>query len=328
MQPTIAQFLRCPVSGRDLILEEVSRQDGGDVVEGALVEQSAGAVYEIHSRLPLLLGPGRKAVDDFAVLLSAHGEQHGFAEAVRRLSSGDIPYPVHDELGLLVSAADQREADFREAPDFWDTFSRNRLIQQQLNAIDAHWDALEELWLRGDVNLADTILDVGTGWGGAFHHLLEHGPQDALVFGLDTAFLNLKVAQGRAAHAGFEQAHFVVGDISEPPFAPRLFESVVSWYGIAATPGFRRTLEGLTLVMAPGAAFAAAWTPVVLDMDGLASADELHTLSARFDMPVDPDEAARGAEDAGFEDVEVIEAGPIYILQGRNPAEGAPPHVP
>ncbi len=321
MEPTIAQFLRCPVSGRELTLVEVSRQDDGDVVEGTLVEEASGNAYEIHSRLPLLLGPNRKAVDDFAVLLSAYGEQHGFAEAIRRLSGGQIEYPIHEALGLKVSAADQREADVREDPGFWDTFSRNRLIQQQLNAIDTHWDALEELWLRGEVNLADTILDVGTGWGGSLHHMLEHSPQDALVFGLDTAFLNLKIAQSRAAHAGYANAHFIVGDISEPPFAPMLFDSVVSWYGLGATPGFRRALEGMALVMAPGAAFAAAWTPVVLDMDGLAGADELHTLAARFDMPVDPEDAARGAQDAGFEDVEVVEAGPISILQGRSPAD-------
>ena len=106
MQPTIAHFLRCPTSGRELTLVEVSRQDEGDVVEGTLVAELSGATYHVHSRLPVLLASGRKAVDDFAVLLSAHGEEHGFAEAVRRLADGQIKYPIHDELGLAVSAAD------------------------------------------------------------------------------------------------------------------------------------------------------------------------------------------------------------------------------
>ena len=161
------------------------------------------------------------------------------------------------------------------------------------------------------------MLDVGTGWGGMFQRLLERGPLDATICGLDTAYLNLNIARGRAERAGFDNAGFVVGDIALPPFAPETFDSAVSWYGVGAVPRTRECLEGLALVLTPGASFAAAWTPLINDMDGLAEPDALRNLVAALDVPVTPDDAATAAMEAGFVEVDVVEIGPIYVLSGR-----------
>jgi len=225
-----------------------------------------------------------------------------------------------EEFAPPITPGDAREAQYRETEAFWDTFSRNRLVQQQLNAIDQHWDALEEVWLRAEVNFAESILDVGTGWGGTLQHLLAHGPLDALVVGCDTAFLNLKVAQGRAGREGFDHAAFVVGDIAVPPFAPGLFDAAVSWFGVGSVPRLRAGLEGVRRVLAPERTFAAAWTPLVNDMEGLAGPDDLARLAEHLDIPTSPEAAAKATEEAGFEDVEITPVGPILVLSGRAPA--------
>lgn len=321
MQTKLIEYLRCPVTGLPLELREVTEEsESGGIVEGVLVEPESGRSYYIHESLPVLLPKGRRAVDDFATLLAIGAEDHGFAEAVRMLADGEIAYPLRETLGLPVNSIERREAAERATEAFWDTFSRQRLVQQQLNAIDQHWDALEELWLRADINLVDSILDVGTGWGGTFQHLLERGPQDAFVAGIDTSFLNLQIARGRAERAGYDHAHSVVGDVTEPPFPDESFESVVSWFGLGTVPLLTRGLEAAYRLLAPGFAFAAAWTPTIFaDMEGLAGPDVLARLSARLDIPQSPDMAAEAARAVGFADVEVIEAGPVYVLRGRRP---------
>jgi SAM-dependent methyltransferase len=261
-------------------------------------------------------------VDDFAALLGLQATKVGFAETVRRLAAGTVEYPLHEPFGKPITPTEAREAPYRETEAFWDTFSRGRLVQQQLNALDQPWDAVEEVWLRAEVNFAESILDVGTGWGGAFQHLLERGPQDAIVFGCDTTFLNLKIAQGRAERAGFTHAAFVVGDITLPPFASGLFDAVVSWFGIGAFPRMHAAFEGIGLVLGPGRSFGAAWTPLIDDMEGLAGRDDLIRLAQHLDIPISPDEVAEAAEEAGFEDVETATVGPIYVVSGRSPAGG------
>ncbi len=284
------------------------------------MSEASGTTYQVHAGLPILLPAGRQAVDDLATALARSGADSGFAEAVRAIAAGEVPFLLTEPFGSVVSATDLREAAYRETDAYWETFSRNRLVQQQLTAIDTHWDALEEMWIRGGVNLAESILDVGTGWGGTFQRMLEHGPQDALIVGLDTAFLNLKIAEGRAVASDMRHASFVVGDISVPPLAPGMFDSVVSWFGIGFVPRYRECLAGVLKVLGPGQTFAAAWTPAVNDMEGLAAPDDLRAMATRLDLPVSPDAAVETARLVGFEDVEMTEVGPIYVLSGFAPA--------
>jgi len=327
MNPTLVQFFRCPACRAEVELWDVREERDGEVVEGTIACQTCGVTYLVQARVPILLPPGRRAVDDFATLLALESQHVGFAEGIRRLADGEIEYPIHDPYGRPVTPSEASEARYRETEAFWDTFSRNRLVQQQMNAIDQHWDAVEEMWLRAEVNLADSILDVRTAWGGTFHRLLERGPQDALVVALDTAFLNLKIAHGRCEREELTHGSFVVGDIAVPPFAPALFESVVSWFGLGSQPRFHAALDGVERVLAPGHAFAAAWTPSMYDdMEGLAGVDVLQRLAARLDIPLDLDDALRVAEQAGFEEVEVTPVGPIYVLSGRAPLGGPSPH--
>jgi len=320
-------LFRCPACGGELAAWDVRERAGEEIAEGALACSACAATYQVHARLPILLPSGRRAVDDLSVLLASEATRSGFAESVRRIAAGTVEYPILEPFGKPVDLSEVREAAYRETEAFWDTFSRNRLVQQQLNAIDQHWDALEEVWVTAEVNFADRVLDVGTGWGGALHYLLEHGPQDALVIGLDTAFLNLKIAQGRAQRAELEQAVFAAGDIAVPPFPTGAVDSVVSWFGVGATPRLRESLEGVVELLAPGHAFAAGWTPLVDDMEGLAGRDDLLLLAERLDIPVSPDQAAAAAEAAGCDEVDVRSIGPIFVLSGRAPrrdeSEGA-----
>lgn len=308
---------RCPACSGMLSVWDVRGREKDEIAEGALACQSCGETYRIHARLPILLPSGRRAVDDLSTALATEAAKVGFAESVRRLASGAIEYPLREPFGRPITSTEEREALYRENEAFWATLSRSRLVQQQLNAIDRHWDALEEVWLRAELNLAERVLDVGSGWGGTLQHLLERGPQDALVIALDTAFLNLKVAQGRAERAGFEHAVFVVGDITVPPFAPDLFDAVVSWFGIGSIPLLHAGLEGVAHVLAPRGSFAAAWTPLIDDMEGLAGRDDLVRFAERLDVPVSPDDTCKAAEEAGLEEVELTSVGPIYVLSGR-----------
>ena len=321
MRTSLLETLRCPVSGRALNLWKCEEEVDGDVLEGTLVEEASGNTYSVHAGMPILLPPARRAVDDLALLLSEYSESLGIAEAIRRLADGEIEYPLSDELGRNVTSAELREAAYRESEAFWDTYSRNRLVQQQINAQDQHIDAMQEVWLRADVNFAETILDVGTGWGGMFQRLLETGPMDADIWGLDTAFLNLKIAQGRAARSGYDNAAFAVGDICLPPFPPETFDSIVSWYGVGAVPRLTECLEAVAMLLVPGGRFAAAWTPLMNDMDGLAEPDTLRKLTQTLDVPTSPADVASAAMDAGFLDVDVVEAGPIYVLSGQAPLD-------
>ncbi len=174
--------------------------------------------------------------------------------------------------------------------------------------------------MRADFNYADSILDVGSGWGGTFYHLLERGPQDTRVVGLDTAFLNTCIAKGRADRSEFDHHQFVVGDVTAPPFELGSFESAVSWFGIGTMPQLTECLEGVYRLLGPGFAFAVAWTPTLAaDLEGLAGADVLARLAARLDIPQSPQMAVEATEVVGFGDVEVTEVGPIYVLSGRKP---------
>ncbi len=319
MNRMLIENLCCPVTGLPLNLSEVEEEsEFGDVIEGALVEQETGRTYRIHESLPILLPRGRRAVDDLATLLAFGGEKHGFAEAVRMIADGEMVYPIEEQYGQAVTAFERRDAAERASEAFWETFSRQRLVQQQINAVDQHWDAVEEMWLRADINFVDSILDIGTGWGATFQRLLEQGPHDARVVGLDTAYLNLQIARGRMERSGMVHGAVVVGDITRAPFRESTFESVVSWFGVGTVPYFRQCLEGIRRVLAPGFPFAAAWTPTLFaDMEGLAGPDVLARLSARLDIPQSPDMAIDSARMVGFRDVEVVEVGPIYVLSGR-----------
>ena len=318
MKKSLIEHLRCPVTGKPLTLWESREEIGDEGVEGALAEEGSGRTYEIHGGTPVLLPRGRRAVDDLATLLALGAEAHGFAEAARMLADGELVFPVEESYGQAVTGVEQREGQERASEAFWETFSRNRLVQQQIVAMDQHWDAVEEMWLRAEINFADSILDVGTGWGGTFQRLLEYGPQDALVVGLDTAYLNLQVARGRAERTGFEHAALVVGDVTEPPFRAGMFESVVSWFGLGTIPLFRDGLHAIHDLLGPGFPFACAWTPTLLaDMEGLAGPDVLARMAARLDIPQSPEAAGDTARMVGFEEVEVVEMGPIYVLSGR-----------
>jgi uncharacterized protein YbaR (Trm112 family) len=322
MRRSDIEYLRCPVTQEPLTLwQAMDETDDGDIIEGVLTEEDSGLSYAVHEGLPILLPKGRRAVDDLATLLALSAEDHGFAEAARMLADGELIYPIEESYGQAVTPIEKREAAEAGGEAFWSQFSRQRLVQQQLNAIDQHWDALEEMWLRADINYADSILDVGTGWGGTISHLLDRGPQDARVVGLDTAFLNTCIAKGCSDRSEYDHYQFVVGDITMPPFASNSFESVVSWFGIGTIPQFSACLEGVYKLLGSGFAFAAAWTPTLAaDLEGLTGPDVLARMSARLDIPQSPRMASEAAEMVGFDEVEVTEVGPIYVLSGRRPA--------
>ena len=319
MKEALLEKLRCPRCREPLCVWNATEEDGGEIVEGTLACHACGGTFPVHSTIPILLVPGRRAVDEFAATLGREAQKVGFSKAVRSLADGTVEYPATRTFEPAVTAAEVREGRYRASESFWETFSRNRLVQQQQNALTAHLDAMEEMWLRAEVNFADTVLDVGTGWGGALVPLVERAPQDAMIFGFDTAFLNLRVAQGQIERAQHENVVFVVGDCLNPPFRERLFDAVVSWFGIGRIPGFVNCLRGILGVLGPGRAFSCAWTPLVNDLDGLASRADLIGMAEQLDIPTRPDETAGFVEAIGFEEVELSTVGPIFVLSGRAP---------
>ena len=319
MKEALLEKLRCPRCREPLCVWNATEEDGGEIVEGTLACHACGGTFPVHSTIPILLVPGRRAVDEFAATLGREAQKVGFSKAVRSLADGTVEYPATRTFEPAVTAAEVREGRYRASESFWETFSRNRLVQQQQNALTAHLDAMEEMWLRAEVNFADTVLDVGTGWGGALVPLVERAPQDAMIFGFDTAFLNLRVAQGQIERAQQENVVFVVGDCLNPPFRERLFDAVVSWFGIGRIPGFFDCLRGILSVLGPGRAFSCAWTPLVNDLDGLASQADLIGMAERLEIPTRPDETAGFVEAIGFEEVELSTVGPIFVLSGRAP---------
>jgi amino acid adenylation domain-containing protein len=98
------------------------------------------------------------------------------------------------------------------------------------------------------LSLESVVLDAGCGDGRLATALAPHA---GLVVGFDLSPEMIASARRRACEAGFGNVRFLVGDISDPPFAPASFDLVVSSFALHET-SLDRTLPGIAALLRPG----------------------------------------------------------------------------
>ena len=112
----------------------------------------------------------------------------------------------------------------------------------------AHPKRYEELLGDAVPPRVERALDVGCGAGGLTRWLATRARH---VTGLDISAAMLGIARRRGDAEKLPNAHFVLGDAMEPPFAPGSFDLVVSDASIHDTE-LSRTLPALRRLAAPG----------------------------------------------------------------------------
>lgn len=100
-----------------------------------------------------------------------------------------------------------------------------------------------------DVSQCQRILDVGSGAGQILGHLVKMSHPDATLVGYDLSHGMLKRARTRLNN---ERPSYVVGDISQLPFADRSFDCITCGWVIEHLPDPRPGLRELSRVLRPG----------------------------------------------------------------------------
>jgi hypothetical protein len=266
--------------------------------------------------------PGTRACDWLGETLALNVETLGIEGTLTAIGDGTIEVFEEDQFERPVSDVEWQEGEYRGTDEYWETFSRNRLIEQQLEVLETFRPQMEEVWLRSDVLYADCLVDVGAGWGGMLWHLVEYAPRDALIIALDSSYLALKTLLGRMIRGGITNVLPLVGDIGRPPVATDMADAVVSWYGLGATPFFSRATSGVAEILAPGRPMAFAGSPVLEDFAREIDDDLLKNVSLKLDMPRDSRQMLESIHQAGFIDGELLEGDPFSIISARLPVRG------
>lgn len=100
-----------------------------------------------------------------------------------------------------------------------------------------------------DVTGCRRILDVGSGAGQILQHLIKATGTDTQLVAFDLSHTMLKRARGRISRA---TPHYVVGDMTELPFADGSFDCVTCGWVIEHLPDPRPGLREIARVLRPG----------------------------------------------------------------------------
>jgi SAM-dependent methyltransferase len=158
----------------------------------------------------------------------------------------------------------------------------------------------------GDLSLrpGEMLLDLGCGTGRAFSALRAAVGAPGCVVGLD---LTPEMLDAAAAAARRSDAHLVLGDARELPFASGMFDAVFAAGLLPHLPDPARGLRELARVVRPDGQLA-LFHPV-----GRAALAARHGHSLRGDEPLDPRVLPELLQCTGWEKIRIVDDADRYL---------------
>ena len=241
------------------------------------------------------------------------------AEQLLRLSAGAALPPVRDGVLDLLDRSftptfTQRTLDTAPTAWFYD-----RVRDTLAPALGMPTFAEEVAGVAERLALApgDVVLDVACGHGNFTVELARKVGPTGLVIGLDIARSMLARAARRVRRAGLDNVVLIRGDALALPFVDGAFAKLNCSGGLHQMPDLDRALAEFARVTRPNARFAGS---------GFAESGAVETgwrgaLWRRWKLHVVPIQAlAHAIETAGFDDVDVRQAGPVGYASAQRRA--------
>jgi ubiquinone/menaquinone biosynthesis C-methylase UbiE/uncharacterized protein YbaR (Trm112 family) len=231
MRRDTLRYLRCPESGRSLVVEPfIAAVDA--IVDGRLIEPETGNWYRIE--------------DEIADLVPAQfrdGERLGAFCAKHRLTAGPIPAgrAVVDgntakQLKFFAEYSEGYERDVVQSP-FYDVLDRVTIEQ----------------WLSANVARDATVVEVGCGSGHQTLHILR---QEKHVIGIDLSEEMLRIAQRKVREAKPPgHADFIAGKAEQLPLGEGMVDAAVIFGSLHHITDPGAAVREVSRVLKPGAGF-------------------------------------------------------------------------
>lgn len=166
-----------------------------------------------------------------------------------------------------------------------------------------------------ELNEGETVLDLGS--GGGLDVLLSArrvGPSGK-VYGLDMTDEMLELARRNQAEAGIENVEFLKGEIEAVPLADDSVDVIISNCVINLSGDKRRVFREAARVLRPGGRLAISDVVADEGMDEETRRD-MEQWTGCIAGALTREAFAAGLEEAGFEDVEIVETHRVHEQAG------------
>ncbi|MFG1963004.1 class I SAM-dependent methyltransferase [Nonomuraea sp. NPDC049028] len=180
-----------------------------------------------------------------------------------------------------------------------------------------------------EIRLAQTVLDLGTGYGEPALSLARAVGPDGAVTGIDLSPRMIELARRRGA--GMPNVEFLVGDFDALPRPDASADAVIARFALMFTPDRLRTFREILRVLVPGGTLAASvWAVPQLNRFALGTLAIARAVEAPPPPPgapspfamADARALAEHLEGAGFEGVRIEEVVvPFQFASTRRYAE-------
>jgi len=211
----------------------IERQANEEVIEGLLTCSECEHTYTIHGGIPILTPPSTKPYDWLSRELTNALKQYEPREAIRMIAEGEIGPEKLARNEPLLTPKESKEGEYKDSEKFlqdrFGSIKRARdHFRRQHETDRKFYDMIIKM---GRLDKADTILDIGTGYGYMLQFLAEHF-RSAKIFSIGISYTNLKAVRGRLRIFGINHdIHLIAADALQPPFRNDQFETVESWAG-------------------------------------------------------------------------------------------------
>lgn len=250
MLDSLLDYIVCPIcrSPLELSIEESQERN---VNTGTLKCSSCEKEYPIIGSIPILTPPNQKPFDWFSKGVVEMAEKYVPMEVMRRIGDNEItPVKVNSNEPVL-NEEELQEGEYKDSLKFlFDRFGSVDQAKEHFRSVHESLEPiLESIIEKADLDEADKILDVGTGYGYMLQYLVEH-IEEAELFSMGISYTNLKAVRGRFREYGFERdVHLVVGDAHMPPFPDNQFEGIESFAGFGNVVRFAETFPQILRIM-------------------------------------------------------------------------------
>lgn len=217
MKPGLLEYLECPETGQDLVLE-VFNGDDNEIHEGLLRTKDRKFAYPIINGVPRLLP------------ISLQGELRGYHKEFFRKYNNKFPIVRISEDSRMLKDS---KRTFRSYSYQWRTF--DEMLKEWKRYFDDYMKPFKPSFFKGK-----KVLDVGCGYGRVAYYSAKYGAE---VFAMD---LSEAVESAYKNTREFPNCHVVQGSIYNIPFKKR-FDLIYCIGVIQHTPkkedSFRKLVE-------------------------------------------------------------------------------------
>ncbi len=237
-QNRLPRLLRCPACGGALEQDMFSAGEGDSLLEG-MFSCKCGLWYPVVSAIPRMFLRGDLRPDDRPFLERWREKCGGRESLLSQDAARSGQSQVQRSFGYKWTSIKRSGTE-----DTFKGFLEEWLLPRY------GWKGREEY--RDYMSGRRVCLDAGCGLGRETIRMARANP-DATVVGLE---LSECVDGARANAEGLDNAFFVQGDLTHPPFAPETFDFILSEGVLHHTPDTRRAFLALTPLLKRGGEIA------------------------------------------------------------------------